>query len=130
MRHTGLPGLLLFFASSGVAQDPFEIHIYEYEPMSLGQYSLEAHLNLTSQGTSLRDGALLPTARQTHLTLEPSAGLSPNLAVGMMFLSAWEPGYTPQFAGWRVLPHVYLRAVEFTGPCGICCRILFSKDTV
>jgi hypothetical protein len=26
----------------------------------------------------------------------------------MMFLSAWEPGYVPQFAGWRVLPHVYL----------------------
>ena len=24
-----------------------------------------------------------------------------------MLLSAWEPGYTPQFAGWRVLPHVY-----------------------
>jgi hypothetical protein len=24
-----------------------------------------------------------------------------------MFLNAWEPGYSPQFAGWRVLPHVY-----------------------
>ena len=111
MRYTGLPGFLLlflFFASSAVAQDPFEIHIYEYEPMSLGEYSLEAHLNLPAQGTSLRDGALLPTARQTHLTLEPTAGLSSNFAVGMMFLSAWEPGYTAQFAGWRILPHVYL----------------------
>jgi hypothetical protein len=74
MRYTGLPGFLLLFASSAVAQDPFEIHIYEYEPMSLGGYSLEAHLNLTAQGTSLRDGALLPAARQTHLTLEPTAG--------------------------------------------------------
>jgi hypothetical protein len=24
-----------------------------------------------------------------------------------MFLNAWEPGYSPQFAGWRVLPHFY-----------------------
>jgi hypothetical protein len=24
-----------------------------------------------------------------------------------MFLNAWEPGYNPQFAGWRVLPHLY-----------------------
>ena len=24
-----------------------------------------------------------------------------------MFLNAWDPGYTPQFAGWRVLPHFY-----------------------
>jgi hypothetical protein len=43
------------------AQDPFEIHIYEYEPLSLNQYSLEAHLNFTPQGTSAREGSLLPT---------------------------------------------------------------------
>lgn len=75
--------------------------------MRLGQYSLEAHLNFEPQGTSLRDGSLLPTDRQTHLTLEPTAGLSDNFAIGFMFLNAWEPGYSPQFAGWRVLPHVY-----------------------
>jgi hypothetical protein len=100
--------IFLCAVSKLAAQDPFEIHIYEYEPMKLGEYSLEAHLNLTAQGTAVRDGTLLPTAQQTHLTLEPTAGLSPNFAVGMMFLNAWEPGYAPQFAGWRVLPHVYL----------------------
>lgn len=101
-----LPALL--FASTAAAQDPFEIHIYEYEPMQPGEYSLEAHLNLIAQGTSARDGTLLPTNQQTHLTLEPTAGLSPEFAVGFMFLNAWEPGYTPQYAGWRVLPHFYL----------------------
>jgi hypothetical protein len=34
-------------------------------------------------------------------------GISPDFAVGFMFLSAWEPGSSPQFAGWRVLPHFY-----------------------
>jgi hypothetical protein len=89
------------------AQDPFEIHVYEYEPMSLGEYSLEAHLNFLPQGESLRDGTLLPTQHQTHLTFEPTVGLSKKFAVGFMFLNAWEPGYSPQFAGWRVLPHFY-----------------------
>ena len=36
--------------SDNPAQDPFEIHIYEYEPMALGQYSLEAHLNVMARG--------------------------------------------------------------------------------
>jgi len=59
----------------------------------------EAHLNLLTQGTSQPDGTLLPTERQTHLTLEPTFGLSPNAAIGFMFLNAWQPGYSPQSAG-------------------------------
>ena len=102
--------LFLVFLSSALklsAQDPFEIHIYEYEPMKKGEYSLEAHLNLVTQGSAMRDGTLLPTEHQTHLTLEPTGGLSSNFALGFMFLNAWDPGYSPQFAGWRVLPHFY-----------------------
>jgi hypothetical protein len=108
-------GRLLFWGSLLCApqlwaQDPFEIHIYEYEPLSRGQYSLEAHLNFWTQGTSLREGKLLPTEHQTHLTLEPTFGLSESFALGFMFLNAWEPGYLPQFAGWRILPHLYAPA--------------------
>jgi hypothetical protein len=97
----------LLFSIAAHAQDPFEIHVYEYEPLSWREYSLEAHLNLTAQGTNLRDGSLLPTNQQTHLTFEPTIGLSENFAVGFMFLNAWQPGYSPQFGGWRVLPHFY-----------------------
>ena len=105
--------VLLSLAARAAAQDPFEIHIYEFEPMLRGEYSLEAHLNSTAQGTSARDGTLLPTDGQTHLTLEPTVGLSsslsaPALALGFMFLSAWQPGFSPEFGGWRVLPHIYL----------------------
>ena len=107
MRDVCLLLLLLCYAPQVSAQDPFEIHIYEYEPLSWRSYSLEAHLNFDPQGNALRDGSLLPTHNQTHLTLEPTFGLSENFAVGFMFLNAWEPGYSPQFAGWRVLPHFY-----------------------
>src|ERR1051325_1487648 len=98
---------LLCCAPRLAAQDPFEIHIYEYEPMRRGQYSLEAHLNVEPEGTGERGGTLLPTEHQTHLPLEPTFVLSENFAVGLMFLNAWEPGYAPQFAGWRFLPHMY-----------------------
>jgi hypothetical protein len=70
--------------------------------MSLGEYSLEAHLNFVTQGDAPWDGTPLPTQYQTHLSMEPTVGLSETFAIGFMFLSAWEPGYTPQFAGWRV----------------------------
>lgn len=75
--------------------------------MTWRQYSLETHLNFMTEGSALRGGGLLPTEHQTHLTLEPTVGVMPSFAVGFMFLNAWEPGYNPQFAGWRVLPHFY-----------------------
>jgi hypothetical protein len=99
--------LLLTLALPLAAQDPFEIHIYEYEPMARGQYSLEAHINGNVQGARNRDGTLLPAVHQVHVTLEPTIGLSDTFALGFMFLNAWAPGYSPQFAGWRVLPHFY-----------------------
>ncbi len=80
--------------------------------MWLGQYSLEAHLNTDPQGTGVRDGTLLPTRHQAHLTLEPTFGFSESFAVGFMFLNAWEPGYTPQFAGWHTRYEENSRRVE------------------
>jgi hypothetical protein len=41
------------------AQDRFEIHVCEYEPMPLSAYSLEARLNCDPQGGA-RDDSLLP----------------------------------------------------------------------
>jgi hypothetical protein len=97
--------------------------------MSWGEYSLEAHLNLTAQGTALAEGTLLPTARQTHLTLEPTIGLTENFAVGFMFLSAWEPGYSPQFAGWRVLPHFYApESLKLPVRLGFVAEFSFQND--
>src|ERR1039458_8119223 len=61
------------------------------KPMSLGEYSLEAHLNFVTEGDAPWDGTPLPTQYQTHLSMEPTVGLSETFAIGFMFLSAWEP---------------------------------------
>ena len=107
MTRGAILATFFFLAANASAQDPFEIHVYEYEPLSWREYSLEAHLNFDPQGTRLRDGTLFPTHNQTHVTMEPTFGLADTFAVGFMFLNAWEPGHSPQFAGWRVLPHLY-----------------------
>lgn len=97
----------LSVAASASSQDAFEIHIYEYEPLTRGQYAFEAHLNVDLEGTREADGTVLPTHHQSHLTLEPTFGVSPHFAVGFMFLNAATPGHGAQFAGWRILPHLY-----------------------
>ena len=52
-------------------QDPFEIHVYEYEPLTWQEYSLETRLNFDPQGSDSRDGTLLPMHDQTHLSSNP-----------------------------------------------------------
>src|SRR6266478_1556824 len=82
LRSRVLLIVLILLCGGGVAlaQDPFEIHIYEYEPMTWRQYSLETHLNFDPQGTSTAMGTLLPVRNQTHLTLEPTVAFSPEFA--------------------------------------------------
>ena len=129
MRWHAMAVTALLGALRASAQDPFEIHIYEYEPLSWREYSFEAHLNFDPQGTSLRDGSLLPTHNQTHLTLEPTIGISENFALGFMFLNAWASGYSPQFAGWRILPHSYAaESWRLPFKLGLVAEFSFEKD--
>ena len=107
MRWTFVAPAALLLAQVAAAQDPFEIHIYEYEPLKWREYSLEAHVNYGPQGTRSSDGMLLPTHNQVHLTMEPTFGFADSFSLGFMFLNAWEPGNSPEYAGWRILPHFY-----------------------
>jgi hypothetical protein len=112
------------------AVDLFEIHVYEYEPLRRGAYSLEVHLNGTLGGSARSEGTVAPTHDQVHLTLEPTFGLADHAALGFMFLTARSPGSAPAFAGWRILPHLY--APEAWGlPCklGFVAELSFQSRT-
>src|SRR5206468_1532307 len=41
----------LTLTRSGIAQDPFEIQVYEYETVPKGEWNLETHLNYIARGT-------------------------------------------------------------------------------
>ena len=90
------------------AQDPFEIHVYEYEQLAPGGFTLEGHFNFVGIGTNSFNGPVAPTNHQFHMTGELTGGITDNVSVGFMLLTAARPGGSGlEYAGWRVLPHFY-----------------------
>jgi hypothetical protein len=90
------------------AQDPFEIHVYEYEQLPLGGFTLEGHFNFVGIGSQQFSGAVAPTQHQFHMTYELTGGITDNLSLGFMLLTAARPGGSGlEYAGWRLLPHFY-----------------------
>jgi hypothetical protein len=89
------------------AQDPFEIHVYEYETLQPGQFTLEQHLNYWAIGSKESEGTLAPTNDQLHMTYELTGAITDQISLGLMQLNAVLPGAGFEYAGWRVLPHFY-----------------------
>lgn len=99
--------VLLLCAAAACAQDPFEIHVYEYDPMPLGTFSYETHVNYVVDGATEYSRSVAPSRHQLHYTTELTAGLGDSLALGTMLLTAVRPGQTIDYAGWRIIPHVF-----------------------
>jgi hypothetical protein len=89
------------------AQDPFEIHVYEYEPLPLGTFTYEAHLNGVLRGTKSYDELVAPTQDQIHFTSEVTAGITDDFRAALVLLTAKRPAGPLEYAGFRVLPHIY-----------------------
>jgi hypothetical protein len=89
------------------AQDPFEIVIFEYEPLPLGAFTYEAHMNYVAEGPTAYSGSVAPLQGQFHLSSEVTAGLTDWMRMGLTELTAVVPGRGPEYAGFRVLPHFY-----------------------
>ncbi len=127
-------GHLLFFIACAAglarAQDPFEIHVYEYETLHPGQFTLETHLNYVGSGTKDYRGTVAPFEDQLHATLELTAGLTDNISIGFMELNAQRPGNSLQYAGWRVLPHFYVpEAWHWPVLAGLVTEFSFQNTT-
>src|ERR1700691_4915265 len=84
------------------AQDPFEIHVYEYDPLPLGTFTYEAHLNYVADGTKLYEGPLAPTQGQFHFSSEMTAGLTDDFRAAFVLLTAKRPDQPLEYAGFRV----------------------------
>jgi hypothetical protein len=99
--------ILFAIAVGAYGQDPFEIHVYEFEKLQRWQFTLEQHLNYWAIGSTAFEGRQAPTNDQLHMTYELTGGITDHLSLGFMQLNAVLPGAGFQYAGWRVLPHFY-----------------------
>jgi hypothetical protein len=102
-RHgRALAGLLI--ASIGVlrAQDPFEIHVLEYEELQPGEFTFEAHSNYVGEG------AMAAAAGRFRNTWEVTGGIANHVSFGVMQLNGKRPGSPLESAGWRLVPHLYV----------------------
>jgi hypothetical protein len=104
---SGWRWLLLCLPVVVYAQDPFEIQVFEYEPLPLGAYTFETHLNYVAAGTTQPDGPVAPEQDQFHASTEWTAGITDEIRAGFVLLTAVVPGLGIQYAGVRVLPHFY-----------------------
>jgi len=81
-----------------------------------GGFTLEAHFNFVGIGTNSFDGQVAPTNHQFHMTGELTGGITDNISLGFMVLSAVRPGGPGlEYAGWRVLPHFVLEVLVREG---------------
>jgi hypothetical protein len=99
---------LLFLCAAGLhAQDPFEIIVFEYDPLPFGKFTYETHLNYVAQGTKEAEGAIAPTLDQLHYSTELTMGITESFRAGAVVMTAHRPGGTLEYAGFRLLPHFY-----------------------
>ena len=116
-------------ARTAVAQDPFEIQVYEYATVPAGKWNLETHLNFVQRGTTTYEGSVAPTEHQTHLTFELTRGITSWFEVAGYLVTARRDGEAPEYVGWRVRPRV--RAPEsWKLPVGLSLstEVGFPKD--
>jgi hypothetical protein len=99
--------LSILMVSTGVlcAQDPFEIHVLEYEQLQPGEFTFENHMNYVAPNAA--QGAAPGTQSIFHDTYELTAGVTDNVAFGIMQLNARRPDGPLESAGWRLVPHLY-----------------------
>lgn len=108
-RWSAIVAICLICAGCAAAQDPFEIHVYEYETLQPGQFTLEQHLNYWAIGSHQSDGTVAPTNGQFHMTYELTGAITSQISLGFMELNSVRPGGSGlDYAGWRLLPHFYV----------------------
>jgi hypothetical protein len=87
--------LLLCLGVAAHAQDPFEIQVFEYDPLPRGAYSYDAHINYQ------------PNASMLRFSSEWTAGINDQARAGLVLLTADVPGRGVEVAGFRILPQWY-----------------------
>ena len=106
IRVAAVLGFVLATPAVLVAQDIFEIQVYEYATVPKGKWNLETHFNHSASGVRIAEGSVAPTQGQTRLTFELTRGFSDLFELAGYLAFARQPGEGPEFAAWRIRPRV------------------------
>jgi hypothetical protein len=118
-RHLAV---LLVSIGSLCAQDPFEIHVLEYEQLHPGELTFENHMNYVEQGATAATQSIF------HDTYELTAGIANDVSFGVMQLNARRPGGPLESAGWRLVPHFYVpRSLHLPVDLGLVVEFAFEN---
>jgi hypothetical protein len=129
--------LLCFLAKPllGMAQDDFEIQVYESETMDPGATMFELHSNHTYCGPTTSNDGTLPGNSQTHETLEITHGWNSWFETGFYFFNAAAAGATYVETGSHLRPRVRV-PMSWNWPVGVSMSMevgymspKFSADT-
>ncbi len=110
MRRGRLQLLATLFAATATlvvtrparATDPFEIQVYDGTANAPMQPGLELHLNTVVNGLKEAEGVTVAKHHESHMTLEPSLGLTPWWELGAYFQNAIVPGAGFEYAGAKL----------------------------
>lgn len=101
--------VLSLWPAAALAQDTFEIQVYDSETAGPWQAGLETHLVWIASGTTVASAeGEYPTDRQFHLTFEPHLGLGTWAELGMYLQTAVVPDHGFQYAGVKLRGKVRL----------------------
>ena len=92
--------------SAALAQDSFEVQVYESDIVPVNRYQLDLHNIFVQHGGTTWDGTVAPSNQQQHLALEFTRGVTEEFEMGSYLLFARRPGGPVQFAGFRLRPRV------------------------
>ena len=102
--------VLILITGSLLAQDDFEIQVYEYETVPKRMWNLETHMNYIAKGTKQFEGTLAPTNNQYHMTYELTHGITDYFELAGYLVTARTPGLSGpiEYAGARIRPRIRL----------------------
>ncbi len=103
-----LPALLAAAAASlpcaaALAQDRFEIQVYDADTAAPGTTGVESHINVVASGTQQGSAeGELPTDHVTHIALEPHLGVARWCEIGGYLQAALRPDGSMDYAGVKL----------------------------
>jgi hypothetical protein len=92
--------LAMCLCTTALAQDNYEIQVYESDTVPAGTTMVEIHSNFTIDGQKTVVNGVLPSNHAEHETLEITQGWTSWFETGFYVFSSIQPGSSPN-SGWQ-----------------------------